>query len=150
MADPNDIRNIAQSTLQLIQEFKKAQDIRSDLDRVSFEILMLVKMKDRIRPSDLAAELDVNPSSITRRLQPLLQAGLVGILTDPEDLRSSLISLTAQGDEALNRFLERSVDGLGIILKEWGEEDIHVLAQTLGRYAESMKDWRLAYMKKNS
>ncbi|MCR8629752.1 MarR family winged helix-turn-helix transcriptional regulator [Paenibacillus radicis (ex Xue et al. 2023)] len=138
-----ELEKLAYGTLRFIQEFKLAQNRRKDLDRVAFEILMLIKLRGQIRPSDIAGELDFNPSSITRRIQSLQQAGQIAVTTAPTDLRSSLISLTPEGEEVLIRFLDRSVDGLELILKQWNEEDVSVFAAMLSRFADTMKEWRL-------
>ena len=69
--DRDDLRTLAVGTLRLVKAFKHAQDRRSDLDRVTFEIPLLVQQRGQVRPSDIADELNLNPSSITRRMQGL-------------------------------------------------------------------------------
>jgi DNA-binding MarR family transcriptional regulator len=146
----DDIRKLSLSILQLNQEFKKAQELRVDMDRITFETLLLIKAKERIRPSAIAKEFDLNPSSITRRLQPLMQEGLVEVTADPNDLRSSLIHLTNKGDNALTQFLERSVEGMTSILADWNEDDIHTIANLLSRLTDTLKDWRHSRMGNDS
>ncbi|MCU6796873.1 MarR family winged helix-turn-helix transcriptional regulator [Paenibacillus sp. WQ 127069] len=143
-SDNEHLSALAQGTLRLIQEFKNAQNLRTDLDRITFEILMLVKMRGRVRPSDIASELDFNPSSVTRRIQALKQLGQIEINTDPDDLRSSLIGISPAGEAELTRFLEHSVEGLKHILGDWKENEIRVFAEMLGRYSDSMRKWRVS------
>ncbi|MEO3945284.1 MarR family transcriptional regulator [Gorillibacterium sp. CAU 1737] len=144
----NELQQVAYTTLILVKEFQHAQNERSDLDRVAFEILLLVKRTGRIRITAIANELEFNPSSITRRVQALKQSGHILTVTDENDLRSSLIELTAAGEEALQHFFDRSVEGVGRILKGWEEDDVRTLAAFLSRYTDSMKDWRLSGEKK--
>ncbi|WP_079912466.1 MarR family winged helix-turn-helix transcriptional regulator [Paenibacillus sp. 32352] len=138
----NELRKLALGTLKLVKEFQHAQDRRSDLDRVTFEILMLVKIREQMRLTDIAKELQMNPSSITRRIQSLKQLNQISVISDPNDLRSSLICLTEIGEEMLKEFFERSVDGLAHILMEWNDDEIRVLADSLTRYADAMETWR--------
>jgi len=138
----DDLQKLAYGTLLLIQEFKKVQDMRTDLDRITFEILMQLKVRGQLRPSDIAEELQFNPSSVTRRIQTLEAAGQVAVTTDPADQRSSLIRITPDGDDQLTLFLERSIEGLAGILKDWSGEDVQGLASMLLRYGETMKHWR--------
>ncbi|CAG7616440.1 MarR family winged helix-turn-helix transcriptional regulator [Paenibacillus allorhizosphaerae] len=142
--DRNELQKLAYGTLRLVKEFKHAQNRRSDLDRVTFEILMLIRQKEQVRLTDIANELDFNPSSITRRIQSLKQSGYIAVISDPKDLRSSLIRLTEIGEGALLHFLEKSIDGLEHILKDWNDDEIKVLADKILRLADSMSDWRIA------
>ncbi|WP_018754300.1 MarR family winged helix-turn-helix transcriptional regulator [Paenibacillus terrigena] len=138
----NELRKLARGTLKLVKEFKHAQDRRSDLDRVTFEILMLIKSREQIRLTDIAQELQMNPSSITRRIHNLKQLGQVSVISDPNDLRSSLTRLTETGEAVLLDFFERSVDGLAHILQEWDDDELGALADSVTRYADSMGKWR--------
>lgn len=142
--DRKELQKLAYGTLKLVKEFKHAQTRRSDMDRVTFEILMLIRQKEQIRLTDIANELEFNPSSVTRRVQSLKKSGHISVVSDPMDLRSSLVRLTEDGEGELMSFFERSVDGLEFILKDWSDDEIKVLADNLLRLVDSMSDWRLA------
>ncbi|MDF2650902.1 MAG: hypothetical protein K0Q73_6707 [Paenibacillus sp.] len=137
------MHKLAIGTLKMVKEFKHAQGRRSDLDNVAFEILMLVKQRKQIRLTDIACQLDFNPSSITRRVQALKKSGHISMESDPKDLRSTLIGLTDAGEEVLLRYLEKSIDGLKGILKEWPVDEIQVLAEMLERFADAMSERRI-------
>jgi DNA-binding MarR family transcriptional regulator len=145
VSDREQLRKLTHGTLRLVQEFKKAQDLRTDLDRTTFEILMTLKAREKVRPSDIAIELDFNPSSVTRRIQSLKESGQVAVSTDPTDLRASLISITPEGEEELVRFFDKSVGGLAQILKTWSEDEINNFATMLWHFTDTMKDWRLSH-----
>jgi len=138
----DELCKLALGTLALVKEFKHAQERRSDLDRITFEILMLIKSGEQTRLTDIAKELKMNPSSITRRIQNMKQAGQISVISDPMDLRSSIIRLTETGEEVLLQFFKRSVDGLAHILKEWNDDEIRILTDKLTRYADAMGNWR--------
>ena len=51
----------------------------------------------QVRPTELARELHLTPSGVTRALLPLEKRGIVRRISDPGDGRASLASLTAAG-----------------------------------------------------
>lgn len=134
---------IAIGTLSLLKEFQKAQEHRSDMDRMTFEILLFVRSRESARPKALAEELGVNPSSVTRRIQALVKDGWLEAASDQSDGRSSLLRLTERGEAALQAFLERSVTVIRELLADWPEDDLRHLAELLPRYVDRMTERRL-------
>lgn len=51
----------------------------------------------RLRPTDLAAELEITASGVTRAILPLEKRGIVKRESDPQDARASRVTLTAAG-----------------------------------------------------
>lgn len=142
--DRKELQKLAFGTLRLVKEFHHAQSRRADLDRVAFEILMLIRLRKQIRLTDIASELEFNPSSVTRRIQSLKSQGHIAAVPDPKDLRSSLVQLTEAGEEMLLQYLERSAGGLENILHDWSNEEIGTLASLIIRLADSMSAARIA------
>ncbi|MFB9328576.1 MarR family winged helix-turn-helix transcriptional regulator [Paenibacillus aurantiacus] len=147
--DPN-LRNdrhpaydVAIGTLKLIKEFQKAQDARTDMDRMTFEILMFVQSRENARPLALARELGVNPSSITRRIQALIKDGWLDAASDQSDGRASLLRLTERGESALLAFLDRSVSVIRELMQDWKDDDQRKLAELLPRFVDGMTNRRL-------
>ena len=60
-------------------------------------VLRLIDHYGRSAPSDLAAVLHLDPSSLTGLLRRLEHAGLVRRIRDPEDGRRAILTLTARG-----------------------------------------------------
>ena len=57
----------------------------------------------QLRPTDLAAELEITASGVTRAILPLEKRGIVKRSSDPQDARASRISLTAAGQTLANQ-----------------------------------------------
>lgn len=53
--------------------------------------------EQRLRPTDLASELEITASGVTRAILPLEKRGIVKRESDPRDARASRVSLTAAG-----------------------------------------------------
>lgn len=81
---------------------------------IHYFILLLLEGGGGIRPSDLGAELRLDPSSLTGHLDRMEQAGFVERRSDPDDRRVIRIYLTERGVA-----LERELRSVGDELREW-------------------------------
>jgi DNA-binding MarR family transcriptional regulator len=64
----------------------------------------------RMRLSDLGRRLGIAPSTLTRNLERLVEAGLVARQPDLEDARSARVTLTNAGQRAAGQVAAREVD----------------------------------------
>lgn len=71
---------------------------KSGLKGTQYSLLSYVVKLGPIRPVDLAAGMRVSPSTLTRNLKPLVDAGLLEVLPGA-DARSRLVSVTPAGRE---------------------------------------------------
>jgi DNA-binding MarR family transcriptional regulator len=67
---------------------------------------------ERLRMCDLAAQLHLSPSGITRRLDGMVKQGLVAREPSTDDRRVMLAVLTPAGKELLERAAPDHVDGV--------------------------------------
>ena len=109
----------------------------SRYDTVRFGILDVLKQRGPVRLSDLAVELDVNPSSVSRRMQELEEAGIVVLAANPEDGRSSLAALTEAGLGEWQQFHESGITATAHVLHDWSETDIRELTRLLSRLIDA-------------
>lgn len=71
---------------------------KTGLRGTQYSLLSYVCKLGPIRPGDLAREMKVDASTLTRNLRPLVDAGLLEIGAGP-DARSRLVSATPEGRE---------------------------------------------------
>jgi DNA-binding MarR family transcriptional regulator len=71
---------------------------KTGLKGTQYSLLSYVVKLGPVRPADLAAEMRISPSTLTRNLRPLADAGLVEVLPGA-DGRSRLVSVTPAGRE---------------------------------------------------
>jgi DNA-binding MarR family transcriptional regulator len=90
-----------------------------------------------VRPSDLAAALDVHRSAITRHLQALEQAGHVTVTADSEDGRSWVVGLTDTGRAEVARLTETGMDRFAAFVADWEAADVQTLSRLLMRFERS-------------
>jgi DNA-binding MarR family transcriptional regulator len=69
---------------------------KTGLKGTQYSLLSYVVKLGPIRPVDLAAEMRVSPSTLTRNLRPLIDSGLLA-LGPGADARSRLVSVTPLG-----------------------------------------------------
>lgn len=94
--------------------------------------------------SQLAAELDLDASTMSRTVESLVQAGLVERKTDPADRRIARLTLTPAG-----RAKVASIDGqcngyYGALFAEMSEDDRRAAARGVKALAKLMRGRRVA------
>lgn len=88
-----------------------------------------------MRVSDIAACHGVDVSSVTPRLKSLQNAGLVSRETLPTDARVSLISITAEGRQALESVHAARREILAAVIDDTDTRRITVAAEVLAHIA---------------
>lgn len=71
---------------------------KTGLKGTQYSLLSYVVKLGPIRPGDLAAEMKIGPSTLTRNMRPLIDAGWLALGPGP-DGRSRLLSATQSGRE---------------------------------------------------
>jgi DNA-binding MarR family transcriptional regulator len=69
------------------------------------------------RPADLARELNLTPSGVTRALLPLEKRGIVARERDPGDARASHAVLTSAGEHVLAEALTSAAEDAARLLR---------------------------------
>ncbi len=117
---------------RLVSRRYDTQLAASGLKTTQFSLLSIVLAQGPMRPVDLAVAMDVDASTLTRNLKPLLDAGW---LTQGEgsDARSRFVAITEAGRAKRNeaRLLWRAAQqGLNAVL---GDRDVAALHALLDR-----------------
>jgi MarR family transcriptional regulator, 2-MHQ and catechol-resistance regulon repressor len=105
-------------------------------------LLLLSRADDQgMRRIDLANQLQLSPSGITRLLDRLEDQGLVGKGACKEDARVSYAVLTDAGREKLREAAPEHVEDIDQRLRAvLSEEEMQTLAKLLGRLGERQAD----------
>lgn len=135
-----DIERVLYPLVRIGQAMRAAQSRVIDPTRQA--ILQQAAVKGQVRPSDLAAELDLYPSSITRQTKALESDGFVTVDADPADRRSCLIALTEAGQAEVVRLTRLGLDRFADFLAEWDAEDVRTLGALLNRLEATVAEAR--------
>jgi DNA-binding MarR family transcriptional regulator len=92
-----------------------------------------------LRVSDLASQLDVERSTVSRRVTELVRLGLVTRATDPDDRRAAVLELTRPGERALSRIQDAWHQTLLEITSSWPAKQRADTTAHLARIADSLE-----------
>lgn len=104
------------------------------LDRPAYQCLWRVVENGPLRPTTLAAQLEIDLSVASRQVKALEEVGFVQRCTDPADARATLVSATAAGVEAFLRTREQRSEALAEVVRSWSERDRTELVRLLTRF----------------
>jgi DNA-binding MarR family transcriptional regulator len=111
------------------------QEAGADLGPSQTAALATVERHGPLSPSELAEIERIRRPTVTRIVRHLEQTGLIERVTDPQDGRASILSVTPQGRALLRRLRERKTAYLATRLAALDAED----RRTLERAAELLE-----------
>ncbi|ONM50111.1 MarR family winged helix-turn-helix transcriptional regulator [Nocardia donostiensis] len=101
-------------------------------------VLVALETKGPCRQVDLAAGLCISPSALSRHVTELVTDGYVSRHPDPSDGRATVIQVTDNGRDLLQRIRMSRAKGLQDVLAEWSEDEaeqaravVHKLRNTM-------------------
>jgi len=101
-------------------------------------LLRSIKRHGPITLNELAARLDLDPSTVSRQVQNLDAQGLIDRRPDPSDRRSALITLSDKGTVLLDRVRAIALNDYEAALSSWSIEDRSALATLLERLRDDL------------
>jgi DNA-binding MarR family transcriptional regulator len=110
------------------------------VDKAGLAVLHETRRLGTVRPSDLAAQMHLDLSTISRHLRALEQQGMLQRSPDPGDARAQRISVTAGGCDVLSRILDHRAAAIRDAISHWPESDRRTLRQLLRRLADDLSD----------
>src|SRR5882757_7282435 len=110
-----------------------------DIDQAGLAILYALHAeKASLRVTDLAERLGIDAPAVTRKAQRLERLGLVSRARCVDDARVCWLRLSAEGQEAISRFLLARHQWLITLLAGWPPEDQRDFARLIGRFASDI------------
>ncbi|MEV5972049.1 MarR family transcriptional regulator [Streptomyces sp. NPDC051921] len=105
-------------------------------------VLALVKTHGDMRMSRMAELMAVDMSVCSRHVTHTVEHGWIERLPDPDDKRSRILRLTAEGHAMLDDLDRRVTEAFTRRLAEWSDEDVALLTTLLARLRDSFGDCR--------
>lgn len=81
---------------RLVTQYYDSEVGKAGIKTTQYSLLAYVERLGPIRPIDLAASIKITPSTLTRNLKPLVDAGWIAVLPGI-DARSRLVTITEAG-----------------------------------------------------
>ncbi|MDP3893643.1 MarR family winged helix-turn-helix transcriptional regulator [Nocardioides sp.] len=112
-----------------------------ELERSAYGILCLIDDNGPQRLGQIAQAFNLDPSTITRQVQAVVKLGLADKVGDPSDRRATLLSLTAEGRDAVVRARAHRRKMLDLIMSDWSLEERETFARALRRFNNTVSEW---------
>lgn len=110
-----------------------------ECDRAAYLVMRRIVAEGPVRITDLARDVGVEPSTISRHVKPLERRGWVRRTADPDDARVSLLDATDEGVRGVEA-IEREWRGfLASVLDAWDRSDRETLITLLERFAADIE-----------
>jgi DNA-binding MarR family transcriptional regulator len=119
----------------LIGSLKKAQ--KGNVLANKLALMKVIAYYGQMHPSELAIELGVNQSSVTRQVQLLENEGYLVVTADPSDLRSCIIRLTDTGQNKLSELNRIGLGRFSKFVANWDAEEVRTFTRLLLKLEQS-------------
>lgn len=137
---PHDVQDVLhqfeESMMLLKQAMRKLRTpVHPELGEHAFAILGVVRRLQPTRVSSLAAELHLAVSTVSRKVEPLVQHGWLEVTPDENDQRAHRLSLTEEGMAALRSERRRQMGRYMELLDDETREEFPYVVAFLHRAA---------------
>ncbi|MDV6273888.1 MarR family winged helix-turn-helix transcriptional regulator [Rhodococcus erythropolis] len=100
-------------------------------------VLFMLAARGECRQNELAVDLCVSQSSLSRQMSDLVDAGYVERNPDPADKRAFRIRVSEEGHDVLRRTTQRRAARLRNMLEDWSQEEAMAAVTSLQRLNET-------------
>ncbi|MCG7287312.1 MarR family transcriptional regulator [Cellulomonas sp. ACRRI] len=118
---------------------------RGEIERSAYLVLGVLAQDGPTSVNAIADALRLDPSTVTRQVLAMEQAGQVVRAADASDGRVTLVRPTEAGLEALERTRDVRARLYGEVLDRWSADDRAELARLLTRLNEDVDTWGRAH-----
>jgi len=88
----------------------------------------------------IAHAVGTDPSTVSRQVATLVDAGLVQRRADPDDGRAQLLAVTEDGLRCCEKGRRKRVELVAAVMTGWPDESRRRLAELLGRFVDDLHD----------
>ena len=135
-------RQIEQQMTMLLRRVQRIHLATSsgdvNLERSSYGIMCKLADEGPQRLGALASAFGLDPSTITRQVQALEEAGLAARETDPTDRRASILDLTDNGRDVLDRTRSFRRSRLFQAMDDWEDQERTEFGRLLEKFNVSL------------
>ena len=107
-------------------------------------LLQTIAGTEPVRPSELAAHLEVHQSLITRQIKDLEADSKVAVSPDPHDGRAFVVSLTESGRAEVAELAEAGLRRFMGFVQNWEPEEVREFTRLLWKFEESKLEFATA------
>ncbi|MCA0329096.1 MAG: MarR family transcriptional regulator [Actinobacteria bacterium] len=123
----------------LIQRLRRMKGADHDGHAGRVGLLSHIDSLAPVRMSELASKACLDQSTVSRHLRQLEDDALVTRTPDPDDGRATLLELSPEGREVLDRHIRARSALISSATQSWSEEDRAALTRLLSRLADDLE-----------
>ncbi|GAA2755758.1 MarR family transcriptional regulator [Actinopolymorpha rutila] len=123
--------------MRLVRLVKRGND--APIEPALHYVLHTVACSGPTRLSDLAGQVQLDVSTVSRHVRALETSGYLGRASDPDDRRAALVSVTEIGNRVLEEAAARRRARLDAVLSQWPADDVHTLERLLDQLAKDLE-----------
>lgn len=101
----SDVRELVRMSLAL-HNLNRDAEVRFGLSMVQYHVLATLRDMPACSPQRLAEAAGMHPSTLTQSIKRLKRKDALYVADDPKDSRKKILSITGNGNELLEGFLE--------------------------------------------
>ncbi|HEY8718339.1 MarR family winged helix-turn-helix transcriptional regulator [Pengzhenrongella sp.] len=131
-------RELATALYTVVHQLSRLP-VNAAVDKAGIAVMFDLHQLGTVRPSDLAAHMHLDLSTISRHLRALEQQGMVWRTADLADARAQRVSLTARGGEVLTQLLDNRAAAIRDSITHWPPDDRRTLSELLRRLADDLR-----------
>jgi DNA-binding MarR family transcriptional regulator len=113
-------------------------------------IVTVLHRQGGMRVSELAAQLGLDQSTVSRQLKPLDAAGLISRTAEATDRRVAIVTLSNKGKAAYNAVRQRWLDDLAWYMRSWSDADRENLGELAARFSDEVDEGRAGLQRHDS
>jgi DNA-binding MarR family transcriptional regulator len=110
----------------------------SPLQPSGWAILTILHRHGHLRVSELAEQLGLDQSTVSRQLKPLDTAGFITRQSHEADRRVAILSLSAKGTEAYDAVRQRWLADLNWFMRNWSDSDRAHFGELAQRFSDEI------------
>ncbi|GEO26096.1 MarR family transcriptional regulator [Alicyclobacillus acidoterrestris] len=112
----------------------------AQLDRSAYLLLLYLQQNGQCTQGEYAAAFELDTSTVSRQIVPLVEMGLVERKVAPQDKRSSVLQITAQGIEKLQEVRQARRELYEEVLEDWTPSEQGQFLYLLQRFNARLKE----------
>jgi len=129
------LMSLTHTLIHVARSYKSAADALTadfELSHASaWPLLMISRLGDRVRPSQVADAVGIEPPSLVRIIDQLVAAGLVLRQDDASDRRARILALTPEGAQMAARLEKALIPFRRELFKDMPQADVEAAVRVL-------------------
>ncbi len=102
-------------------------------------VLRALREADGCRANDIAADLGISPSALSRHIAELEELGLLTRTTDPDDARARILTVSPLGEQRLAEAQRERAQRLIARFTDWSDETAQQVLDALTTLAAALE-----------